>query len=848
MLSLLSWYAVLLVLGLATYPIAFVMLKHFPDKGYVFSKVLALLLVGYFSWLLGYVSFSGATIFFSFLLVAALSATLLLTWIGQPFKEFFTKNLGFFLLMEGFFLMALLVAGAYKMRTYEIAGTEKPMDFAMINGILASPHMPPQDPWLSGASISYYYFGYFIVAMLCKITSVPSGEGYNMAVALIWALATLCAFSIAYALTRRYRYSFLSAACLTLFGNLDYWHRAIQSFQIGDLRIPYYNFPPNGGVENGLSGFFGFLFNPLQHNWDYFQASRIVPVPPTDKLINEFPSFSFFLSDLHPHVMAIPFVLLSVAVAFNFLKAPLPGLALFGGQRPWQWLQWGLTALVFGALSFMNSWDFPTFMLLLGICLFLQQWWSNEKSFNVWARSVVLVGVPIVIGAFLLYLPFYVRFQSQAKGIGIVKDRTDLYYLAVIFGLFFILEIPAAVGRALGAKGEKTQRPKTKKAEELECVVCGREESGKKFCGYCGGELAPSAKSEVSPLPDEPTQQFLAKVAAFFTGPSGSNRGWISLGVAVAVLLLLNIPQVQLGDHITPIKLATLALAALMAVFTVVSLGTPSESRESVFTTLMLLIGFLLICGCETIFLKDHFSDSALYRMNTVFKFHYQVWILFSLAAGPLLKWLLENQWPRWVAWKRALWLGAAIFALIGAAAYPILAFTARMRGSSPELATMDGETYYEHTFPADFQAAQWIKQNIKPIQGKTPVILEAWGGSYQQQYDTLATMTGFPTVLGWDFHEAQWRGSWDQAAVRGQNPGDTVFQRRSDVDAIYTSSDLNQTRDLLKKYGVDYVYVGDAEREKYKDHLENLGKFGQLGTIVQAFGSSVLYKINPLN
>jgi len=48
----------------------------------------------------------------------------------------------------------------------EILGTEKPMELAFINAILRSPTFPPHDPWLSGYAISYYYFGYVIVAML----------------------------------------------------------------------------------------------------------------------------------------------------------------------------------------------------------------------------------------------------------------------------------------------------------------------------------------------------------------------------------------------------------------------------------------------------------------------------------------------------------------------------------------------------------------------------------------------------------------------------------------------------------------------------------------------------------
>ena len=314
------WYFILFVLGISVFPIAFVLLKHLPDKGYAFSKVLALLLLGYFSWIFGYVSFGIGTIVLSFLLLLAISATILWTGTGRAFFDFLKKEVGFLLLEEIVFLVIFIIAGAYKMRTHEIVGTEKPMDFAFINGILASPSMPPQDPWLSGGSISYYYFGYLIVAVLSKISQVTSGEAFNLAIALIWALAALGAFSLAFSLTRRYRYSFLSMAALVAFGNLDFFHRIIQSYQYGDLRIPYYNFPPQGN-SGGLNAAVGFLFSPLQHSWDYFQASRIMAVSNTDKMINEFPSFSFLLSDLHPHVMAIPFVLLATAVSYNVIKS-----------------------------------------------------------------------------------------------------------------------------------------------------------------------------------------------------------------------------------------------------------------------------------------------------------------------------------------------------------------------------------------------------------------------------------------------------------------------------------------------------------------------------------------------
>ncbi len=837
--SILLWWFVVLVAGFATFPITFVALKHLPDKGYVFSKILGLMLMGYLTWLLGYFSYNGGTIFVSFLILVLVSGLLLWNWIGKFFLEFIGKNLGYFIFVEFFFLMAFLVAGAYKMRTHDIAGTEKPMDFAMINGILASPSMPPVDPWLSGCGISYYYFGYLIVAMLCKITSpwVTSGEGYNLAVALIWALAAAGAFSLGYALTKRYRYSFLSAACLTVFGNLDYWHRAVQSFQVGDIRVPYYNFPTNPNAPAGFPGAFGFLLSPLEHYWDYFQASRIIPVPPTDKMINEFPAFSFFLSDLHPHVMAIPFILLAIAMAFNLLKGSVAGFGVFGGTRPWQIFQWVLLAVVFGGLSFMNSWDFPSMMLLLGICLFLQQWWTNELEFGVWFKAVATIGIPIVIGAFALYLPFYAKFQSQAQGVGLSGDRTDLYHLGVIFGMFFVIFVPALIGKALPGKSEKGAKTRGKRSDELFCVVCGKEGGGKKFCGFCGGELAMPAFSEMTPIPDDATRTLLGKMGNLFFKETDSSRGWIVFGLIVLAILGLNFET---------LKFSTVLLSLLLILFSLISLAVKAETKEMVFSTILLVIAFLLIFACEVIYLRDLFTG-ALYRMNTVFKFHYEAWILFSIASGPFLKWLLDNSWPRWVVWKKAVWLTLAGFVFLGAFLYPVLAFTARMRGSATDVVTLDGSVFYDHVFPTDYQAVQWIKANVKPVGNKIPVILEAWGGSYHQEYARLATNTGFPTVLGWDFHEVQWRGSGDKAVVRGQNADDTIVRRQGDVDAIYTSADLNQTRDLLKKYKVDYVYVGDIERQKYKDHPENLGKFSQLGMVAQSFGGSVLYRLNPL-
>ncbi|MEJ7712105.1 MAG: DUF2298 domain-containing protein [Pyrinomonadaceae bacterium] len=108
--------------------------------------------------------------------------------------------------------------------------------------------------------------------------------------------------------------------------------------------MAYYNYTADPNLASGFSGLISFILSPVERHWNYFQASRVIAVPPQDKLINEFPAFSFFLSDLHPHVMSLPFVLLALALAFNLMKAPVRGLEIFGQDRRWRYGLWALVS------------------------------------------------------------------------------------------------------------------------------------------------------------------------------------------------------------------------------------------------------------------------------------------------------------------------------------------------------------------------------------------------------------------------------------------------------------------------------------------------------------------------
>jgi len=180
----------------------------------------------------------------------------------------------------------------------------------------------------------------------------------------------------------------------------------------------------------------------------------------------------------------------------------------------------------------------------------------------------------------------------------------------------------------------------------------------------------------------------------------------------------------------------------------------------------------------------------------------------------------------------------------------------------------LDGLKYLNGLYPDNYQLIKYInsssaKQNLSSInpqimrpegefdskqtvwpkpqsENSLPIILEAVGDSYTK-FSNISANTGLPTVLGWPVHEWLWRNSYkpDGTSIGYDLPG----KRTADVQLVYESKSIEETKILLKKYYVDYVWVGKLEREKYKNLDEE--KFGKIGKAFLKFGGSTLYQVN---
>jgi YYY domain-containing protein len=725
--AIIAWWIGLSALGLLTYPLIWRLFRHLPDAGFALSKVTGLLLVSYAVWLVAsspLLGFTRSTLLILLLIIALLSGATLRRRSRHSFLEMLRGRWRSIVEIELVTLAAFLVCLFIRMYGPEIIGAEKFMDYSFLNALGRARSFPPHDPWLSGATLNYYYFGYLTMAVVTKLLALPSRLTYNLSVAFIFAVLVGAAYSLAWSISGRRRYGVAASLFVAIAGNLDGLYQIL------------------GG--SGL----------LQFDW--WRSTRII-----EGTINEFPYFTVLFADLHPHLLSLPLVVLilhllyRLAVPEEQLAAPpvtsegspfsRVALPAKGGEREggniWSFFSrqelWALAllALLLGALNVANFWDFPTYLMLSGFALLVGiagRWQGRAPS--AWIPIIVrslLVLVVLTGLALLLFLPFYRSFHSHFRGIGIVEKRTPLSDLVTLFVLPLFLG-----GTHIIARMTQLVRSLGRFAREL----------------------------------------FLYSMAAFMVAAYAVFSSW-----------------------------GTSIVATYLACIIVLLVVQGRRGWRELETLLFIGCGLLLLLLAELFHLQDSYGED-LERMNTVFKLHFQAWILLGLGSALALWRLEQGPLSRMRRPGRRIWYGALAAVLLGVFVYPVVATYAKC-GGFRRMPTLDGMAYIAAEHPDDYAAIEWFNEHVRG----TPTIVEAAGPPYSY-FARFSTNTGLPAVLGWANHELLWRDDFGE-----------VGKRENDIRRLYETVDPEEARGIADRYGIDYICYGELEREAYAVSEEQL-------------------------
>jgi YYY domain-containing protein len=844
MIQILIWWLLMQVLGWLALPTAMRIFRWLPDRGYSFSKALGLLLVCYFLWVgasTGLLNNDVAGILFSVLLLAAISAWFYIrcrTTLIPDIRSFLRDKWKLVVTVEILFTLALVgwaVLRAYSPYKIEPTGGEKFMETAFQNAILRSDHFPPLDPWLSGFGISYYYFGYVMLAMLTRISGAVSGVAFDLYDSLLFALTLIGSFGVVYNLvasTLEARHKegevppspgpplaagVLGGLLVTIMGNLEGVLESLHAS--GVLPVSFWawiDIPGLAAERVTASWYPGDIFL-----W-WWRASRVLAdknflgqnmiVQPID----EFPFFSFLLGDNHPHVLALPFVLLAIALAFNLLlrqigkeRSPVIEVAASESQSrpPWwnpvafafddDWLLFIFSALILGALGFLNTWDLPIYlglvMLVYGLGLVMVK---GRLDRDIIVRTVVLgLGLGILSG--LLYTFFYLSFSSQAAGIlPYVFPPTRLPQYLVMFGSFIFLIVCFLISY-LRQPGEQRRRLLKSALTwwwRILLICIGLYLLIMLLIAIAlflqqmlpGSTLGVTIQSILGGM--SLNQAFGASVIARLHDP------WLLILLSALLALVLANVGSLLHKRLTSEEPQSGVISPLPAV------------SSDAFVFILIFTGLALTLVVEFLYLRDSFGV----RMNTVFKFYYQAWIMLGCASAYGVWWLLDRL--KKPAMRVLFVSGAVLFVGLGLV-YTFMAIPSRAEGFIGP-ANLDGASSVAANNPDDWAAIQWLDKNaeIGMPPGYMPVILEApWDGSYNYN-GRISVFTGFPTILGWAGHEGQWRGNYNE-----QN------KREPDIATIYTTSDGQIALDLLHKWKVSYVIVNVGINEPELSYIQHL-------------------------
>ncbi len=310
----------------------------------------------------------------------------------------------------------------------EVLGAEKFMDLAFLNSITRSGAMPPPDPWMSGRTINYYYWGYLLAAVLAKISGVATFVSYNLSVATFAG------------------YSFVAAASLAL--------------RLSGGRLAAGIWAGIGSVFAGnLTGALDAWRAPFSRDFDYWHASRVIG-PEQFKTINEFPFFTFFHADLHPHLLAFPYFVAAFTVAHRYIEIPAAAL-----PRPWKpadllrkYWPFFLVALVAGTARSANNWNLPALGILLvfaGVFRLTQGRRFPPPGDILWGA---ITGAGLLLASLLLWFPYARSYALQVQGLGWATQKSDLLQFLGVWALLLAAGYAALIPRAEQEQDERTRR------------------------------------------------------------------------------------------------------------------------------------------------------------------------------------------------------------------------------------------------------------------------------------------------------------------------------------------------------------------------------------------------------
>ena len=176
---------------------------------------------------------------------------------------------------------------------------------------------------------------------------------------------------------------------------------------------------------------------------------------------------------------------------------------------------------------------------------------------------------------------------------------------------------------------------------------------------------------------------------------------------------------------------------------------------------------------------------------------------------------------------------------------YPYQAIKQFYLSNAQSEKTLNGTRWISYSTPADWDVINYINKNFH----ERVIIAEAVGDSYTT-YGRISTFTGMITPMGWKTHEWTWR--FEGKNAKNSKPKESVetgwgqiAKISQDIENLYNTNNIALAKEIIKKYGINFVYIGELEKATYPAINEN--KFYKLGKVEFQSSKSALISLDKI-
>ncbi len=768
------------LLGFVSFILFFRHLDILNDKGLFVSKIIGLVFISSFVWLLtlftpipnlGYV---WRISFLIFVIVAILK--LLNKEFRREIINFIISKKTQILLFEFIFLSVFFFFVLLRMYDNNAVGTERPMDSMMLNSVFNSYYNPPNDLWMSGNKISYYYFGYWIFAGFYSIIFFDTNNLYNLSFGLIPALSSAAALSFIsnfLYITKNNKLKFIKPIFVSII--TPFFLVFSSNFYGFVLLLDYMKIFPlsilnwlHGDKHVAIQNYEYFI---PQDFWWWWKSSRIINSyknnESLDFTINEFPFFSFLLGDFHPHMISIPFFITTLILFTSYFVGSK--YIYLSHKRPKiSYLFTLLLILFIGSTGFINMWNLSFFVLFTFI---------------------------------LIYFYFYIN-KFQIKIIINSKFIREILLVWIIgilvFGNFYFITSDSNISYPFISFNYITTRP-------IHLIYVW---------------IIPL--SIIIPLLYFMFHENFYTKSKLSLFKTKSNLLFISLFIATSIIwAIVNMVISEQSLAQLLLSLIFFYIFYLPLFFLIYHLITKTIKNNDVLKLsyyLLLFTAFILLYLSELFYVKDIFGN----RMNTIFKFHYQVWIVFSITSGISLKFLLEynlRNITRIILSISFLILATSNIYFVTASYLTKIKESSNLNPNLSSINQLENDTN-------KYELIKYLRLNSN----HNDVIIETQGKSYTND-SQISSESRIPTILGWVGHQLQWRSNHSD-----------IYNREEDIDTFYISNDSQEIINIINKYSITMIILGPNEIEKY--NINSLNKFLNISEIIYKNNDYTLLKV----